>query len=104
MEGPPILLEPDIAQAIAIVLHELATNAAKYGAWSAPGGRVRLSWVHESGQLSMRWREVDGPPTQAPKRRGFGSRIIAQFVGQFGGQVEFQWAEEGLVCQFDLRV
>ena len=61
--GPPVLLEPDTAQAIAITLHELATNAAKYGALSVSGGQVDLKWSHEAdGHLKMRWSEIGGPP------------------------------------------
>ena len=70
--GLPILLEPNTAQTIAITLHELATNAAKYGALSVPSGHVDLKWSHEGdGRLHMRWTETGGPKVQEPTRKGF---------------------------------
>src|SRR5580658_3857931 len=72
IEGPPVLLEPNAAQAVAVTLHELATNAAKYGSLSGPGGRVELTWVHgEDKRLVMRWTETGGPAVQVPTREGF---------------------------------
>ena len=77
IDGPQVLLEPDAAQAIAVTLHELATNAAKYGALSAPKGQIDLKWLHEAdGQLILRWTEMGGPAVQTPTRRGFGRRVI----------------------------
>ena len=74
IEGPQVLLEPDAAQAIAVTLHELATNAAKYGALSTAKGQISLKWLHEAdGRLICRWTEMGGPAVQTPARRGFGS-------------------------------
>jgi two-component sensor histidine kinase len=74
IEGPQVLLKPDIAQAIAVILHELATNAAKYGALST-GGVVELNWSHEAdGRLILRWIELGGPVVQTPTKQGFGTR------------------------------
>ena len=67
IEGPSIFLEPNVAQAIAVTLHELATNAAKYGALSVPSGRVDLQWSRKAdGDLQMVWRELGGPKVQTP--------------------------------------
>ena len=72
VDGPPILLEPNAAQVIAVTLHELATNAAKYGALSAANGQVELKWSHDSdGQLHLRWTETGGPKVQEPIAQGF---------------------------------
>ncbi len=77
IDGPQVLLEPNAAQAIAVTLHELATNAAKYGALSTAKGQIELKWAHGAGgQLTVHWTEMDGPALQTPTRRGFGSRVI----------------------------
>jgi PAS domain S-box-containing protein len=104
IDGPQMLLEPAAAQAVAIALHELATNAAKYGSLSAAGGKVDLNWPHEAdGQLKLRWTETGGPLVQAPTRKGFGSRIIEQMITQLKGTTHFDWRPEGLVCEIALR-
>jgi len=104
IEGPPILLEPTIAQAVAIALHELATNAAKYGSLSMPSGRIDLTWQQETdGQVTLRWAETGGPVVQTPTRRGFGSLVIERIIGQSSGQSRFDWRPEGLVCEIKLR-
>jgi PAS domain S-box-containing protein len=103
--GPTILLEPDAAQAIAVTLHELATNAAKYGALSVAGGHVDLKWSHDAhGQLHMTWTEIGGPKVQEPTRTGFGGRIIQQMVPQLKGRTRLDWRPQGLVCELTLQV
>ena len=100
MEGLPIVLEPSIAQAIAVVLHELATNASKYGALSNENGQIRLTWSRSGdGQLVLRWTELGGPRANAPQRKGFGSRLIEGTISQLGGKALFDWRAEGLVCE-----
>jgi PAS domain S-box-containing protein len=104
VDGPQVLLEPNAAQAIAMTLHELATNAAKYGALSAVNGRVELKWSHEpGGRLNLRWVETGGPAIQAPTRKGFGGRIIEQMIAQLRGKTSFDWRPEGLVCEITLQ-
>jgi PAS domain S-box-containing protein len=104
IDGPQILLEPNAAQAIAITLHELATNAAKYGALTAAKGRVELKWLHEAdGSLILRWTEVGGPPVQIPARKGFGGRVIERVIEQLKGKACFNWRPEGLVCEISLQ-
>jgi PAS domain S-box-containing protein len=105
LDGPQIVLEPDAAQAIAVTLHELATNAAKYGALSTADGRVELRWSQEAnGPLQLRWTETGGPVVCEPTRKGFGGRIVEQMITQLKGQMLFDWRAEGLVCEFSLRV
>jgi two-component sensor histidine kinase len=104
IEGPQVLLPANIAQAIAVILHELATNAAKYGALSVPNGQIDLKWSHAAdGRLLLRWREMDGPAVQTPSRQGFGKRIIEQMIGQLNGETRFDWRAEGLVCEIALQ-
>jgi PAS domain S-box-containing protein len=104
-DGPQTLLAPDAAQAVAVALHELATNAAKYGSLSSPDGHVRLEWSHAAaGSLRLRWMEMGGPVAQEPTRTGFGTRIVEQMIVQQKGKVRFDWRKEGLVCEITLPV
>lgn len=104
IDGPQVLLKPDIAQAIAVILHELATNAAKYGSLSTANGVIELKWSHEAdGRLLLRWIELGGPVTQAPATQGFGTRVIQGMINQFKGSTRFDWGAGGLVCEIDLR-
>ena len=92
IDGLPVLLEPNTAQAIAVILHELATNASKYGALSVADGRVDLKWSHEAnGFLHLHWTEMGGPAVREPTRKGFGGRIIEQMIVQLKGQTHFDW-------------
>jgi PAS domain S-box-containing protein len=105
IDGPQVLLEPNAAQAIAVSLHELATNAAKYGALSLPNGQIDLKWLHEAdGRLVLRWREMGGPAVQMPTHQGFGTRIIERMIGQLKGKARFDWRAEGLVCEIALQL
>jgi PAS domain S-box-containing protein len=104
VHGSQVLLEPNAAQSVAVILHELATNSAKYGALSVAKGQIDLSWSHKSdGWLELRWIETGGPPVQMPTRDGFGGRIIRQLVGQRNGATHFDWRVEGLDCQITLQ-
>jgi two-component sensor histidine kinase/DNA-binding response OmpR family regulator len=97
--GPVVLLPPATAQTIALALHELATNAAKYGALSTDPGRVQLTWRTEPGKLELVWAESGGPEITPPNRRGYGSRaIVAGIERQLGGLVSFDWQASGLRC------
>jgi two-component system, chemotaxis family, CheB/CheR fusion protein len=103
MEGPPLRLTPRAALALGMVLHELATNAAKHGALSAPAGRVTVAWEKEesadgSTRLMLRWTERGGPPVgEAPERRGFGSELIErQLRHDLGGEIETAYEPAGL--------
>ena len=104
IEGPQVLVEPNAAQAIAITLHELATNATKYGALSVPDGQVALQWLHEAdGRLILRWREMGGPAVKMPAHQGFGTRIIEGMIGQLKGKSRFDWRADGLFCEITLQ-
>lgn len=102
--GPALLLSPDKAQTIAVALHELTTNAAKYGALSADEGHVDVEWSQAAdGPLVIRWIETGGPAVKPPKRQGFGTRVLDGMIsGQLGGKMQFDWRPEGLVCEIAL--
>jgi PAS domain S-box-containing protein len=104
IDGPEVLLEPDAAQSVAIALHELATNAAKYGALSRDSGRVDLVWTHTAKRhLNLRWTETGGPIVQTPTRHGFGGKVIKQMMVPLDGAARFDWRPEGLLCEISLR-
>ncbi|WP_262297065.1 PAS domain S-box protein [Microvirga sesbaniae] len=102
IEGPRLRLIPRTALAIAMAIHELATNAAKYGALSVPSGCVHITWTVEPGdvpRLVLQWQERDGPRVTAPTRRGFGTRLIERSLAQdIGGDVRLTYAPTGVVC------
>jgi two-component sensor histidine kinase len=102
--GPPITLGAKAALSLALMLHELATNAAKYGALSVPDGRVALDWNLEAGStgltVRMSWSETNGPVVTPPSQKGFGSRLIERgLVGAVGGTISLDYAPTGLVCR-----
>jgi PAS domain S-box-containing protein len=100
MDGLETVLEPTVAQAVAVILHELATNASKYGALSDAKGQIRLTWSRNAdGQLALLWTELGGPSVNEPERKGFGSRLIEGTTSQLGGKAHFDWRSEGLVCE-----
>ena len=88
-----------------MLLHELATNAVKYGAFSRPGGSVQVEWRRsDDGQLALRWQETGGPPVHAPSRQGFGTRVMEGIIRhQMKGQMRLDWRSEGLVCEIALQ-
>lgn len=109
-EGPSVRLSAQEALTFGLVFHELATNAAKYGALSSPEGCVKVRWRVEEGdgqqRLKLEWSEHGGPPiTQAPAHKGFGSRLIERSVrSDLGGKAEVSFEPGGLVCRIDIRL
>ena len=101
--GTDIQLQPATAQTLALALHELVTNSAKYGALSTLSGRLSLHWAIEGDALELVWEEKDGPLVEEPASRGFGTRsVIASIESQLGGQAEFNWRSEGLICRLSV--
>jgi len=95
--GPAIRLSTSAAQAIGMAVHELATNASKYGAWSADSGAVEVSWENDRDTLTLRWIESGGPPVRPPSTRGFGSMVTSMIVEQaVHGKVEISYASTGV--------
>jgi PAS domain S-box-containing protein len=100
IEGPDLLLSANAVQPLGLMLHELATNTAKYGALSTSSGSVSLSWtVTSAGELEIVWRESGGPKVAAPERTGFGSNLLRQLARQLGGDVTLDWREDGLIAR-----
>lgn len=103
IEGPPALIDAQAAQSLALVIHELATNASKYGALSRPLGRLSVTWSWSGDQaLRLVWREDAGVHVDAPARRGFGSTLIESAVKQLGGRIEKVWRPQGLKVRLDI--
>ena len=105
VEGGDIALAADATQSLAMVLHELVTNAAKYGALSTPGGRVRVRWERQqhngdaSAGLIVEWREANGPTVVAPSRLGYGTSVIEDLIPyELGGAVDLAFAADGVRC------
>ncbi|MBN9089448.1 MAG: response regulator [Reyranella sp.] len=99
-EGSPAMLLPATAQAVALALHELATNAAKYGALSTDTGKLKVTWSIGSDALELEWEETGGPPAKPPSSLGFGLSIVRSSIeAQFRGGVDYDWRPEGLRCR-----
>lgn len=105
--GPDILVRPAAAHTLGMVLHELATNASKYGALSSPAGRIEIDWrlehpIVDAPHFHMRWRESGGPPVTAPQRHGFGHVVIERMTASaFGGAAHVSWAKSGFMWELD---
>ncbi|QUD86085.1 HWE histidine kinase domain-containing protein [Phenylobacterium montanum] len=104
LEGPDVRLGPNAAVTLAMAFHELATNAAKYGALSAAKGRVTVRWSADDPRqpslIEITWREAGGPPVVRPQRRGFGSRFIERGLArEFDGKVDLDFTPEGVCCR-----
>lgn len=108
IEGPEVCLEPQVAVSFALAVHELCTNAIKYGALSAPEGSVTCAWEltgPDADVLRFEWRERGGPPVAEPSARGFGSRLIeGALASQIGGEARLSFEPDGLVCIVEARL
>ena len=108
LDGPPVRLAPGAAVTLNLAFHELATNAAKHGTPSVPGGGVEVRWSadradSEGPAVEVVWRERDGPAVRSPARRGFGSRLIERGLAhEFGADVRLDFAPGGIECRIRL--
>ena len=105
--GINVRLPPKAILALGIALHELATNAVKYGAFSNAAGSILIAWAIESGvqgeRLVLRWREKDGPPVLPPSRKGFGSQVLERGLGhELEGEVQLDYQPNGVVCTINI--
>ena len=105
--GPAVWIPPRIVLALSMAVHELGTNATKYGALSKETGKVEIAWSSVDGAndeaLQIRWREKGGPTVAPPARRGFGSRLIQQgLASDLGGKVELLFEPNGVICEIEL--
>jgi PAS domain S-box-containing protein len=100
ISGPTLVLEPKSAQSIAMVAHELMTNAVKYGALSVPSGRLRIEWSRGDTEIMIRWSEENGPPVKAPGHQGVGTRLVGSIVqSELRGRLRFDWKSDGVACE-----
>ena len=100
LDGDPVALKPEAAQNLGLALHELAVNAAKFGALSVPQGRVAISWALRGNTLELEWREQFGPKVKARRKKGFGSMVIERnLAGALDAKVELTFDHSGLRCQ-----
>jgi two-component sensor histidine kinase len=108
ISGSDVMLTAAATQALAMVLHELVTNAAKYGALSSPDGRVSVHWDRHShsdaaASLTIEWREFSGPPIVAPIQSGYGTNLIRELIPhELGGKVDLVFAAEGACCRIEI--
>jgi PAS domain S-box-containing protein len=103
LSGSQVQLAPATAQTLALALHELFTNSAKYGALSTRSGRLAISWEANGEMLALTWEESGGPLVRQPKARGFGTKsLLASVESQLGGQAQFDWRAEGLLCRLEV--
>jgi two-component sensor histidine kinase len=107
IDGPNVMLKPEAAQNIGLALHELSTNAAKYGALSNEGGKVHLDWTvvrdNDEPVLRMVWRETGGPEVSPPAREGFGHKVLKRIAAHaLEGKVTLDFAPDGLVWRLEI--
>ena len=106
LEGPDLPLAPKTAISLALAIHELSTNAVKYGALSQPEGRVTIQWAKrgtaDAPRLALTWTESGGPQVIVPTKRGFGTRMVERgLAAELGGTVKIEFAPKGLICTVD---
>lgn len=102
LAGDDLRLQPKSAVALSMALHELGTNALKYGALSRAEGRVSVGWTIDGGRFRLRWQEAGGPPVAMPSHRGFGSRMIERgLAAELQGEVRIDFPPQGVVCTID---
>jgi two-component sensor histidine kinase len=104
IDGEPVPLAPNQGLGLSLILHELGTNAAKYGALSRPEGRVHVSWwvedVRHGWRLHLIWQERDGPAVEPPQQKGFGTQLIERAcTHELEGDVELDYSPGGLRCE-----
>ena len=102
LAGPDVLLPALLALTMALLIHELTTNAAKYGAFSTTEGHVAVEWSLDEGRLELVWRESDGPTIARPTSSGFGTRLFMRALEPLGGSVRAEFATSGLVCKLSI--
>jgi PAS domain S-box-containing protein len=108
LDGPPVALPPSVAVTLSLALHELGTNASKYGALSLPTGHVDVTWRltgPRRSRLLLRWEEVEGPPVHPPVRKGFGMRLLQRALSaELGGAVNLEFAPAGVICEMECEL
>ena len=104
IQGDPVVLAPELARALALMFHELTTNAAKYGALSRPGGRPLVRWRVLADRVRINWIESGGPPVAPTHERGFGMTLLENVLGNYQGAVEIDFRSDGMVCDISFAL
>jgi two-component sensor histidine kinase len=104
MSGEQVFLAPKFALVFGLLIHELATNAAKYGALSVHSGQISIHWTLVETNLAIEWRETGRPIVAAPTHKGFGTRLLSRALGQFGGSAELNFDPSGLICTMNVSI
>lgn len=108
LDGPPVALPPSVAVTLSLALHELGTNASKYGALSVPPGHVDVVWNlvgPRRSRLKLRWEEKNGPPVLPPARKGFGTRLLQRALSaELGGVAMLEFAPAGVICELECEL
>jgi two-component sensor histidine kinase len=104
VHGPAFSVGQRATNSLALLFHELATNAAKYGSLSVDQGAVEIEWETDAKNIRLLWREAGGPTTMAPKKQGNGTRLVNATIQQMGGQIEYDWRPEGLIAHLRLPI
>jgi two-component sensor histidine kinase len=104
VNGEAVLLEPQLARALALVFHELATNAAKHGALSRPEGRLLVKWAIRASRVQIDWIESGGPQVAPTREAGFGTRLLKHALNQFDGKVEIDFRPDGVTSEISFAL
>jgi two-component sensor histidine kinase len=104
VRGPTLSVGEQAANSVALLFHELATNATKYGSLSVDQGAVEIEWDADEKDVRLQWREAGGPTTKPPERQGNGVRLVNATIQQLGGKIEYDWRREGLIARLRLPI
>ena len=104
LNGEPLFLPAKLAVSLALIFHELATNAGKYGAFSSPRGLLQVSWTRAEDRLTITWDETEGPPVQDVGAAGFGTRLLKSALMPFDGRTEIAYLNSGVHCTMQCRI
>jgi len=104
LNGNPLFLPAKLAVSFALMFHELATNAGKYGAFSSPHGLLQVAWSVSDDRLNITWDETEGPPVGAIGRAGFGTKLLKSALGPFDGKTEIAFLKTGIHCTMQCRI
>src|ERR1700743_309520 len=104
LNGEPLFLPAKLAVSLALIFHELATNAGKYGAFSSARGLLQVSWTRSEDRLTITWDETEGPPVQDVGAAGFGTRLLKAALSPFDGKTEIAYLESGVHCTMQCRI
>jgi two-component sensor histidine kinase len=104
LNGNPLFLPAKLAVSLALIFHELATNAGKYGAFSSPRGLLQVSWSVSDDRLNITWDETEGPPVGEIGKAGFGTKLLESALGPFDGKAEIAFLKTGIHCTMQCRI